>query len=401
MISQRTLFLQHVGQTSPCPMGLEIEKAEGIYLFDTLGKRYIDLVSGVSVSNVGHRHPKVVEAIKNQVDKYMHLMVYGEIIQKPQVDFAKKLVDCLGQPFESVYFVNSGSEAIEGALKLAKRTTGRREILAFKNAYHGSTHGALSIYGGDELNRAVKPLLPGVGFMEFNSIPSLDAITSKTACVVMEVIQAEAGVIQADREFIQAVRQRCNETGALLIFDEIQTGFGRTGALFAFQHFNIQPDIICLAKGMGGGMPIGAFASSKKLMDTLTFNPVLGHITTFGGHPVSCAAGLAALQVILDESLDKAATPKGNLFRDLLKHAAIMDIRGKGLFMAVELDAAFDRDLFFKKCLEKGIMYDYFLFTQTAFRIAPPLTITGEEIHQTVALLLEAMDEFLPRRSKI
>ena len=395
MISQRTLFLQHVGQTSPCPMGLEIDRAEGIYLYDIQGKTYIDLVSGVSVSNVGHCHPKVVDAVKAQAEKYMHLMVYGEFIQQPQVNFAKAIIDLLPELFQSIYFVSSGSEAIEGALKLAKRATGRKEILAFKNAYHGSTHGALSIYGGTELNKAVQPLLPGVAFMEFNKPESLHLITDKTACVVMEVIQAEAGIIPANRAFLAEVRERCNQTGTLLIFDEVQTGFGRTGRMFAFEHYQIAPDIICFAKGMGGGMPIGAFASSKELMDTLTNNPTLGHITTFGGHPVSCAAGLAALNIIKDENLHLKAEAKGELFRKLLKHKAIQEIRGSGLFLAIEMIPSFKRDVFFAKCLEKGLIYDFFLFSDSAFRIAPPLTITETEIEKVAGIILRAMDESL------
>ncbi len=393
MVSQRTLFLQHVGQTSSCPMGLEIDRAKGIYLYDKSGKEYIDLVSGVSVSNVGHCHPSVVDAVKKQAEKYMHLMVYGEYIQEPQVNFAKTIIDILPDHFESVYFVNSGSEAIEGAMKLAKRFTGRGEILAFNKAYHGSTHGALSIYGGTELKKAFHPLLPDVGFMDFNNIESLDKITKKTACVVMEVIQAEAGIIPATQEFLSAVRKKCNQTGTLLIFDEIQTGFGRTGKMFAFEHYGIVPDILCTAKGMGGGMPIGAFISSKEIMNTLTNNPTLGHITTFGGHPVSCAAGLASLNVIKNENLHHEANRKGQLFRDLLKHNIIDHIRGKGLFIAVEMKQGTDPDKFFDICFSKGIIYDFFLFSKTAFRIAPPLTITDEEIKKVSSLLIEAMNE--------
>lgn len=393
MISQRTLFLQHVGQTSPCPMGLEIDHAKGIYLYDKEGKEYIDLVSGVSVSNVGHCHPKVVEAVKNQSEKYMHLMVYGEYVQEPQVNFAAGLVDILPESMQSVYFVNSGSEAIEGAMKLAKRSTGRREILAFQKSYHGSTHGALSIYGGDDLKMAVQPLLPEVDFMEFNNLDSLNRISEKTACVVMEVIQAEAGIISAEVAFLKAVRKKCDETGTLLVFDEVQTGFGRTGKMFAFEHYNVTPDILCLAKGMGGGMPIGAFVSSKSIMDTLTNNPALGHITTFGGHPVSCAAGFASLNVIKDEKLHIEANRKGQMFRDLLNHSAIDHLRGKGLFIAVELKPEIDANRFFEICLEKGIIYDFFLFTHSAFRIAPPLTITDDEITRVSKMLLEAMDK--------
>jgi acetylornithine/succinyldiaminopimelate/putrescine aminotransferase len=374
-------------------MGLEIDHAKGIYLFDKKGKKYIDLVSGVSVSNVGHCHPKVIEAINRQIEKYMHLMVYGEYIQEPQVNFAKAIVDLLPEKLESVYFVNSGSEAIEGAMKLAKRATGRREILAFNKAYHGSTHGALSLYGGDDLKKAVQPLLPEIDFMNFNQMESLDKITHKTACVVMEVIQAEAGIFSADLEFLKQVRKKCDEAGALLIFDEIQTGFGRTGSMFAFEQYKVIPDILCLAKGMGGGMPIGAFISSKAVMDTLTNNPALGHITTFGGHPVSCAAGLASLNIIAHEKLHEASNTKGQLFRTLLKHPHIDHIRGSGLFLAVEMKTGVDLADFFKKCLSKGIIYDFFLFTQTAFRIAPPLTITHSEIELICNLLLEAMNE--------
>lgn len=393
MVSQRTLFLQHVGQTSPCPMALEIDHAKGIYLYDKNGKEYIDLVSGVSVSNVGHCNPKVIEAITEQAQKYMHLMVYGEYVQEPQVNFAKGIVDVLPEQYQSVYFVNSGSEAIEGALKLAKRYTGRGEILAFNKAYHGSTHGALSIYGGDELKRAVQPLLPQVEFMDFNDINSLDKITDNTACVVMEVIQAEAGIVEAKLSFIQKVREKCDETGTMLIFDEVQTGFGRTGEMFAFMHYNIKPDIICCAKGMGGGMPIGAFISSKEIMDTLTVNPALGHITTFGGHPVSCAAGLASLNLICDEQLHIKANSKGEKFRQLLKHPLIENIRGKGLFLAVEMNTKVDADRFFELCLDMGIIYDFFLFTKSAFRIAPPLTITESEIEKISQMLLKAMDK--------
>ncbi len=393
MISQKTLFLQHVGQTSPSPLAIEIDRAEGIYLYDKSGKRYIDLVSGVSVSNVGHCHPAVTEAVKNQVDKYMHLMVYGEYVQDPQVNFAKAIVDALPEQFESVYFVNSGSEAIEGAMKLAKRVSGRGEILAFNKAYHGATHGALSIYGGEELKKAVQPLLPQIGFMDFNQLASLQKITEKTACVVMEVIQAEGGIVCADPEFMQAVRKRCDETGALLVFDEIQTGFGRTGKMFAFEHYGVAPDIICFAKGLGGGMPVGAFVSSKEIMNTLTFNPALGHITTFGGHPVSCAAGLAAFEVLQKEELAEKANAKGQMFRDLLLHESIDHIRGKGLFLAVELKPEIDIDVFLEVCVRKGIIFDLFLFNRSSFRIAPPLTLSEEEIKMIASLLLEAISE--------
>jgi acetylornithine/succinyldiaminopimelate/putrescine aminotransferase len=374
-------------------MGLEIVKAEGIYLYDKKGRQYIDLVSGVSVSNVGHCHPKVVEAVQAQAAKYMHLMVYGEFVQEPQVNFAKQIVDLLPEKFQSVYFVNSGSEAIEGAMKLAKRVTGRREILAFKKAYHGSTQGALSIYGGDELKKSVQPLLPEIDFMTFNNSETLSLITNKTACVVMEVIQAEAGIVPAEKEFLEAVKVKCIETGTLLVFDEVQTGFGRTGKMFGFEHYGVEPDIICFAKGMGGGMPIGAFVSSKELMDTLTNKPALGHITTFGGHPVSCAAGLASLKVILEEKLYEKAEQKEMLFRSLLRHKAIKEIRGRGLFLAIEMVSGFNMTAFFNLCVEQGIIYDFFLFNDSAFRIAPPLTISEPEIEKIDPILLKIMDE--------
>lgn len=393
MISQRNLFLQYIGQTSEMPLSLEIERAEGIYLYDRFGKKYIDLVSGVSVSNVGHCHPKVVEAVKKQAETYMHLMVYGEYVQEPQVKFAKKIIEVLKTNLESVYFVNSGSEAIEGALKLAKRYTGRQEIVACKKAYHGSTHGALSIYGGEELKKAVKPLLPKVKFMEFNALKDLDLLSEETACVVVEVIQGEAGIIAANPEFLKALRKKCDELGILLIFDEIQTGFGRTGKLFSFQHYNILPDILCVAKAMGGGMPIGAFIAPKKIMTTLTHNPALGHITTFGGHPVSCAAGLAALNVLIGENLIDEANEKGKyIVQKIEKHPCIDHIRGKGLFLAVELTPRYSVDKLKNKCLENGLVFDPFLFDDKAFRIAPPLTITFEEIDVVIKKLNYCLD---------
>ena len=393
MISQRQLFLQHIAQPSSTPLLLEIEKAEGIYLYAKGGKRYIDLVSGVSVSNVGHSHPKVVKAVKEQVDKYMHLMVYGEYVQSPQVQYAKLLTDNLPNNLDTVYFVNSGSEAIEGALKLAKRNTHRSEIIAFKNAYHGSTHGALSVLGSETLKSSYRPLLPDIKFLEYNNINQLEAITKKTACVVVEPIQAEAGIIVPENDFLLKLRNRCNQTDTMLIFDEVQTGFGRTGTLFAFEQFNIVPDIMAIAKAMGGGMPIGAFVSSKEIMDTLKSNPALGHITTFGGHPVSSAAALASLNIILDENLASEANRKGELFKKYLKHPAIKIIRGKGLFLAVELGDAEQVIKLHEICIEKGLVFDMFLFCETAFRIAPPLTISDEEIEMISNILLQAIDE--------
>lgn len=393
MISQRQLFFQHVGQTSQAPLALEIEKAEGIYMYGTDGKKYIDLVSGVSVNNVGHRHPKVVEAIKNQLDSYMHLMVYGEYIQSPQIQYAKLLTDNISDKLNSVFFVNSGSEAIEGAMKLAKRYTGRAEIISFKNAYHGSTHGALSLMNDENLTQAFRPLVPSISFLDFNNTKQLNKITRKTAGVVIEVIQAEGGIIPANIDFIKKLRKRCSETGTLLIIDEIQTGFGRTGKLFAFEHFNIVPDIIAIAKGMGGGMPIGAFVSDLKIMSSLTHNPMLGHITTFGGHPVSAAGALASLKVILNENLVPEANRKGQIYIDALtKHPKVKSVRGKGLFLAFELDGADSVNKVISKGIELGFISDPFLFDNARFRIAPPLTITDEEIQLSIELVIKALN---------
>ncbi len=391
-MNERQLFFQHIGQTSDSPMALEIERAEGIYLYDTTGKRYIDLISGVSVSNVGHRNPKVVQAVKNQLDKYMHLMVYGEYIQSPQVQLAKLLTEVLPKNLNSVYLVNSGSEANEGALKLAKRYTRRSEIVAFKNAYHGSTHGALSIMGQEDFKNSFRPLLPDVRFLEFNNELDLEQISRRTACVIVEPIQAEAGIILPENHFLRKLRKKCTEMGALLIFDEIQVGFGRTGSLFAFEQFNVVPDILTLAKGLGGGMPIGAFVADKEIMDSFKTNPILGHITTFGGHPVSAAAALASLEFILENRLVESVVEKGDLFRKNLNHNAIKSIRGVGLFLAIELEN-FDKVLqTLKNSIELGVVFDWFIFCDNYFRIAPPLIITEDEIIETCEILKKALD---------
>lgn len=391
MVTNRQLFLQHVGQTSSMPIGLEIEKAEGIYLYGTDGKRYIDLVSGVSVSNLGHNHSKIVEAVKYQAEKYMHLMVYGEFIEAPQVQFAKQLTDALPEKLNSIYYVNSGSEAIEAAMKLAKRYTARTEIVAFRNAYHGSTHGALSI-GDESLKNAYRPLLPNVRFLDFNNFEQLAQITEQTACVIIEPIQAEGGCILPQDGFHEKLRERCTEVGALLIFDEIQMGFGRTGKLFAFEHYGITPDILCLAKAMGGGMPIGGLVSDKKILDVFTCNPMLGHITTFGGHPVSAAAGLAAFQILNSGTLLADVEAKGKRFEEALKDLpTVKEIRRKGLFMAVELVEQNALENYMKKGLELGLINDPFLFYPNTFRISPPLTITQEEIDNAIVLIKEAL----------
>ncbi len=393
MISQRQLFLQHVGQTSDFPLQLEIERADGIYMYDNKGKSYIDLISGVSVSNVGHLHPEVVKAVKDQVGKYMHLMVYGEYIQTPQVEFAKKLTSLLPENLNSVYFVNSGSEAIEGALKLAKRYTGRSEIISFKNAYHGSTHGALSVMGNEEFKNSFRPLLPDVNFLNFNSYEDLNLISEKTACVLVEPVQGEAGIRLPKDNYLTKLRERCSEVGALLIFDEIQTGFGRTGNLFAFEEYNVVPDIMTIAKGMGGGMPIGAFVSSNKIMSRFKTNPILGHITTFGGHPVSCAAACASLDVLIKKKIITDVKSKGDLFRKYLNHSEIKEIRGIGLFMAVELRDFNQVKKVIDIAIDKGLVTDWFLFHDSAFRIAPPLIITEDQIKQACDILNESIEE--------
>lgn len=392
-MNTRELFFRHVGQTSQFPAGLEIEKAEGIYLFDNRGKAYIDLMSGVSVSNIGHRHPDVVKAIKQQVDKYLHVMVYGEYIQSPQAELAQKLSELLPETIDNIYFVNSGSEAIEGALKLAKRATGRFNIVSFKNAYHGGTHGALSVMGCETTRNTFRPLLPGVRQIDYNTPAQLTAIDKSTACILIEPIQAEGGIIIPDKSYLQMVRERCNDTGTLLIFDEIQTGLGRTGTMFACESFGVTPDIICLAKALGGGLPLGAFASNRELMTQLTYNPPLGHITTFGGHPVSCAAALASIKVLVDNRLPEKSVKKGQLFMKLLKHNTIATTRGKGLFIAVDIKPSIDLFDLMQKAMEQGVLIDPFLFHPNSFRIAPPLTITENEIEEACQRILSALDE--------
>lgn len=394
MLTLRQLFLANNAQTTNFPLLLEFERAKGIYMYDKDGKPYIDLISGIGVSNLGHGNAYVIDAIKQQLDKYMHLMVYGEYVQTPQVRFAEKLTSLLPDNLQSVYFTNSGAEAVEGALKLAKRHTGRQEIIALKNSYHGSTHGALSVMGNEEYKQAYRPLLPGVKFVNFNNADNLQYITNHTACVIVETIQGEAGIRVPDIAYMQALRQRCTETGTLLILDEIQAAFGRTGRLFAFEHFGIVPDILLLAKALGGGMPIGAFIASNAIMDALKENPILGHITTFGGHPVCCAAGLAALEVLLDEKLVEQVAKKEALMRQLLVHPAIKQVRGKGLMLAIELQ---DFDLNKKiidRCIANGVITDWFLHCTNSMRIAPPLIITPDEIKKACAVIVEAIEHY-------
>ena len=393
MNNDKDLFFRFLAQTSESPLQLEIEKAEGVYLFDVKGKRYIDLISGISVSSVGHSHPKIIDAITQQANRYMHLMVYGEYIQHPQVKLASRLAGLLPPTLSNSYFVNSGSEAVEGALKLAKRYTGRSQIVAFNNAYHGGTHGALSVMGNEDQKRAFRPLLPDIFHLEFNDIDEIQRITEKTACVIIEPVQAEAGVRIPQKGFLEVLRKKCSEVGALLIFDEIQVGMGRTGEMFAFQKYNVVPDILLLAKAFGGGMPLGVFVSSKEIMGCLTNNPVLGHITTFGGHPVSCAASLAAFDVLEEGNFIQQVKKKETLFREKLEnHSAVKEFRSSGLIMALELGSFELVEKTIKKSLELGVITDWFLFCNTALRIAPPLTISEQEIDFACNAILSSLD---------
>jgi acetylornithine/succinyldiaminopimelate/putrescine aminotransferase len=392
MLTNRQLFFQHIAQTSDAPLALEIEKAKGVYLFDTSGKKYLDLISGITVSNLGHSHPKVIEAIKQQLDQYMHLMVYGEYIQSPQVKLAKLLTEQLPSNLNSVFFVNSGSEAVEGALKLSRKYSGRREMISCRNAYHGCTFGAMSVMGTDVYKQAFGPLLPDVTWIDFNNPDQLNQITPKTACVIIEPIQAESGVKLPDGKYLKLLRERCNRMGSMLIFDEVQTGYGRTGKLFAFEYYDVIPDILVLAKGLGGGLPLGAFISSREIMSVLSHNPSLGHITTFGGNPVSCSASLSTLQILLEEKYIQKTEPKAILFKELLKHPKIRDVRGKGLFLSIELDNFEQVKKVLAKCIENGVIADWFLFATNCIRIAPPLIITEDEIRQSCKVIVEAID---------
>jgi acetylornithine/succinyldiaminopimelate/putrescine aminotransferase len=394
MLTNRQLFFQHLALPSTTPKGIEIERAEGIYLYSPDGKRYIDLVSGVCVSNLGHCHPAIVNAAKDQLDKYLHLMVYGEYIQSPQVKLAHRLAEVLPESLNSTYLVNSGSEAIDGALKLAKRYKGRTELIGFKNAYHGGTHGAFSMLGSEEMKYAYRPLLPDIRFLNFNCFKDLEQITERTACVLIEPVQSEAGVILPENGFLKALRKRCNETGTLLIFDEIQVGFGRTGKLFCFEHYDVIPDILCLAKGMGGGLPIGAFIADKKMMLSLTNNPDLGHITTFGGHPVSAAGALANLETLINnKEIIGQVEAKGQRYETALKDLKVIkNIRRIGLQMAIELEDMETTSKAMNSLLENGLVSDQFLFMPNAFRIAPPLIITNDEIDLTIELVKKSLD---------
>lgn len=390
-MNPRQLFLQRLAQTSPSPLLLEIEKAEGLYLHATDGKRYLDLISGISVSYLGHAHPQIIEAVKRQAEKHMHLMVYGEYVQSPQVEFAGLLVQHLPENLNCVYFVNSGAEATEGAMKLAKKITGRADVVCCENAYHGSTQGALSLIGSEALRVPFAPLLPGVKRMPFNNTDALREINNRTACVILEPVQGEAGVRVAERDYLKALRKKCDETGALLIFDEAQTAFGRTGKLFAFEQFGVAPDVLLLAKAVGGGMPLGAFISSSENMAALSGNPALGHITTFGGHPVCCAAGMAAMRVLLESGLMKEVSAKEKLFQRSLTNPAIKQFRSCGLLIALEFDSFSVCKKIIDGCIERGIITDWFLFADNCLRIAPPLTISEKEIREACAVIQDAI----------
>jgi acetylornithine/succinyldiaminopimelate/putrescine aminotransferase len=417
-MNNRELFYRHLAQTSTSPMALEIVRAEGLWLFDADGKKYLDAIGGISVCNTGHRHPDVVRAIRNQADQYLHVLVYGEFIQSPQTAYAQRLAAHLPMDLQSVYFTNSGTEATEGAMKLAKRVTGRTEMAGFEHSYHGSTQGALSMMGDEYWRSAFRPLLPGISHLRYNSLEDLDQITEKTACAIAETVQAENGVIKPEYQWMKALRHKCDDTGALLILDEIQTGFGRTGTLWGFEQYGVHPDILLLGKALGGGLPLGAFIASKTMMDAFTDQPVLGHITTFGGHPLSCAAGLAAMNVILQgdsttttgergpagerettresetagENLISGVAEKEKLFRKLLVHPAIKSVRTAGLLIAVEFENFETNKRVIDGCIRDGVLTDWFLFAANCLRIAPPLTIGVPGIEEICRVILRNAD---------
>ena len=392
----RKQFLEHVGQTSPSPMLVEVARAEGSFFYTPEGKRYFDLVAGVSVSNVGHGNRAVVEAVQRQAADYMHIMVYGEMVERPQVEYARRIVELLPGELDCLYFVNSGAEAVEGALKLAKRYTHRTEMISMRRAYHGSTHGAMSMMGtpeGEEWKAAFSPLLPDTRAIEFNSFEQLEHITTRTAAVLLEVVQGEAGVRLPDVEWLKQLRKRCTEVGALLIFDEIQTGLGRTGGMFAATKYGIIPDVVCLAKAFGGGMPLGGVAANRAVLNVFTENPCLGHITTFGGHPVCCAAGLAALNYLVYNAVVEGVERKGAIFEERVsQHPKVLEVRRSGLLLAVELGRSEYLYRLMDIFKEVGIMSDWFLYCDTAFRISPPLTISESEIEECCRMIGEALD---------
>ena len=393
-MTNRQLFLNHVGQTSDAPLCLNIVQADGSKMWDADGKEYIDLIAGISVCNIGHRHPQVVQAIKAQADKYLHIMVYGELVQNPQIDYAKALVALLPNTLNSVFFTASGSEATEGAMKLAKRYTNRTQIVSFKNSYHGSTQGALSVMGSEYWQQAFRPLLPDVLQLRYNNFADLQYITNRTACVIAETIQAEAGVLKPQYGWLNALRQRCTCTGTLLVLDEIQCGFGRNGTLWAFEQFNVVPDILLLGKAIGAGMPLGAFIADKQIMLSLTHNPVLGHINTFGGHPISCAAGLAGLQVLTEQAYINEVADKEKLFHTLLTHPLITHINSAGLMMAIHFDSFATNKKIIDALISEGIFTDWFLFCPQAFRICPPLNISKPDIIDACNKIISILNKF-------
>lgn len=392
-MNHRQLFLNHIAQTSPAPIGIEMVKASGIYLLDIDDKKYIDLISGFSVCNIGHSHPAVVKAVQQQAAEYMHLIVYGEFIEAPQTAYAKLLTDHLPASLNCVYFTNSGAEATEGAMKLAKRVTGRSKIIAFNQSYHGSTQGALSVMGDEYWRNAFRPLLPEVYHFDYNCEEVLAAIESQTACVILETVQAESGVTAPSKEWLQAIRQKCNDHCVLLIFDEIQAGFGRTGSLWAFEQFDVVPDILLLGKALGGGMPLGAFIASQKMMHTLTYDPVLGHITTFGGHPVSCAAGKAALEVLLEGNYINEVKRKEAILLKHLVHPAIVACKSFGLWMSLQFSSDELNRAIIHQCIQNGLISDWFLFAPNRLRIAPPLTITDDELIHVCSIIIKSIEE--------
>lgn len=390
-MTQKEAFFKHVAQTSDAPMGLEVEYAEGPFIYTSEGRKYVDFISGIAVSSLGHRHPKVVEAVKRQVDRHMHVMVYGEFIQEPQSDYAELLTSQLPAELDRVYFVNSGTEANEGALKLAKKHTGRHKLVAFHHGYHGDTHGSLSVTGRDVYRDPYLPLLPDVHFLDFNSSEELETIDSNTAAVILEPIQGEGGVIPARKDWLKSVRERCDEVGALLIFDEIQTGFYRTGSLFAFQRYEVTPDILCLAKAMGGGMPMGAFVSSSEIFESFMYNPPLNHVTTFGGHPVSCAAAHATLSELLRGDFEAKTRKIESLVRESLKAEGIVEIRGVGGMLGMELENKELTQRVVEDCLEKGIILGWTLHSDTLVRLAPPLIIEEQLLRDTLTTINDSV----------
>lgn len=396
-MNQRELFLRNVAQTSDAPLAIEMVKASGVRMWDVQGKEYIDLISGISVSNIGHTNPQVVEAVKAQIEKYMHIMVYGELIESPQVEYATELIAHLPENLNCVYFTNSGAEATEGAMKLAKRATGRTNIMAFHNAYHGSTQGALSVMGSEYWRNAFRPLLPGIIHASYNSMEAIDLIDEDMACIIVEPVQAEKGVLVPTIEWLQAIRKRCSEKGVLMILDEIQTGFGRTGSLFAFEQFDIVPDILLLGKALGGGMPLGAFVADRSLMSAFTNNPVLGHISTFGGHPVCCAAGLAAFRFLLSSQLIPQIEQKRKIFENKLSHPLIKAFRSSGLLMTIEFDSWDNNKSIIDDCIQKGVFTDWFLFAPECMRLAPPLMIAEEDILAACDVIVSACDAYAKR----